>query len=454
LCKTIAALRLDDEQPPRPRMADSSTHIRSAAPTKPTYFDVDRPRWAPQFLPNSVAAAKNPARTALRPEECTPPSESQPWQIKAMPSRPCLSGPKPERKESRFFPVSAFLACPDPSGRYPSKSRFLETKCVQKDLHCSEFSITSTSSSRAQNAATTAAYRALASKSLRTVSVPPTHDTDIRQEKSAPLSTPIQTTSTSYPVILDCPIKANTPPTMSTTPWIRLAYAALLAEHETANGQIQAPSLAYGFAGERPYLDDARTIANPRFHGRWQRPVVVALDTPLTCSDIPPQSRKRSRFFADGELIWYGGSSAAQRLVAEGPALTAKDVTTDTDITTPTAPGNSSQSPFIAPYDGLEAEHAWNTYSTPGARSASFATADVSSLDTATSPGTHDGDDLPQHMSPLRQSNCVDLDPPIQDHRRPIFNTVCRLETDIEKSIADLSAAGYYFVSTICSQDS
>jgi hypothetical protein len=57
-------------------------------------------------------------------------------------------------------------------------------------------------------------------------------------------------------------------------------------------------------------------------------------------------------------------------------------------------------------------------------------------------------------MSPLLQLNCVDLDPPIQDYRRPIFNTVCRLETDIEKSIPDLNAAEYDFVSTICSQDS
>ncbi|KAG9191894.1 hypothetical protein G6011_10628 [Alternaria panax] len=396
-----------------------------------------------------MAAATNPARTALISEEHRPPNESQPCHVKAPPSQPCFSGLKAEPKNAQSFLISAFLACPDSSGRYPSKSKFPEAKCVRKDLHCPELLIPSTSSSHAQSAATTAAYCALASRSLQTVPIPFTYDPHIQQEQPAPPSPPIKTSNTSCPVLLDSLTKKSMPPTVSTTPSTHLAHAAPSAKDETANGESQDLPLAYDFERERPYLDDARTIVNPRFHGRWQRhPVVVASDTSLAYNKISPQTRKRSRFFADGKLIGYGGISAT-----EAPGLTENDVTTYTAASTPISPGISSPSPPIELHDRLDAQHASNTFSAPDVWSKSSATADVPSLDTGTSPNTHDDDDTPQRISPLLESHSVDLDPPIQDYCRPTLNAVCHLELDVEESTRDSDAAEYNMVSPVLSQD-
>jgi len=435
-------------------MPETPTHISSAATTKATSFDVDRPLWAPQFLPNSMAAATNPARTAVISEEHRLPDESQPCQIKMPQSQPCFSGPKAERKNPQSFPLSAFLACPDPSGRYPSKFRFLGASCVQKDLRCSESFVPSAFSSHTKNAVKSAAYCAPASKSLETVPIRSTFDSDVQQEKPS-FPTPLtQGLKVPRPMLFDFPTRCNLPPNASTTPPIQLAPTVLSTEHAIANdGNHGSPSNCSLRRGQ-PYLDDVRTIVNSHFHGRWQRPLVAAdPDTPPACNSFPLQPKKKSKFFADGHLIGHDSIPAFQQPVTEAPVLTDNNAAALIDSSAPIPPEDCSRSPVTDLYDKLETKRAWNTDFASGAHVPNLVTADISLLDTVTLSDPYDCGESQQCMSPLPEYRPVDLDPIKQNYRRSILSTVCQLETDIGESISDSDAAEYDVISPVSSQD-
>ena len=435
-------------------MPETPPHIPSTATTKATSFDVDRPLWAPQFLPNSMAAATNPARTAMISEEHKLPDESQPCQIKMPQCQPRSSVPKAERKNPRCFPLSAFLACPDPSGRYPSKSRFLGASCVQKDLRCPKFLVPSMSSSRTQDAVTSAACSAPASKILETVPIRSTFDSDIQQEKPA-FPTPLtQVSKTSRPMLFDFPTRCNMPPNASTTSTIQLAQTILSAEHRIANNESHGSISDCSLRREQPYLDDVRKIVNSHFHGRWQRPLLAAdPDTPPECKSFPLQPKKKSKFFADGHLIGHGSIPASQQSVTEAPILTDNNAAALIDSSASIPPEDCSRSPVTEFYDRLKTKRAWNADFASGAQVPNVVTADISSLDTVTLSDPYDCGESQQRMSPLHEPRPVDLDPIKQNYRRPILSTVCHLETDIGESISDSDAAEYDMISPVSSQD-
>lgn len=77
-------------------------------------------RCAPQVRPNTLASS---------PAAVLPPGHVSSKQTPT--SETCLaSQARAKRKYSQFFPLSAFLACPDPTGRYPSTSKFLNSAAV------------------------------------------------------------------------------------------------------------------------------------------------------------------------------------------------------------------------------------------------------------------------------------------------------------------------------------
>lgn len=435
-------------------MPETPIHISSAATTKATSFDADRSLWAPQSLPNSMAAATNPARAAVISEGHRLPDESQPCQIKMLQSQPCFSGSKAERKNPQFLPLSAFLACPDPSGRYPSKSRFLGASCVQKDLRCSESFVPSAFSSPTKNAMKRAAYCAPASKSLETVPIRSTSDSDVQQEKLSLPTTLTQGLKAPRPMLFDFPTRCNLPPYASTTPPIQVAPTILPTEHDIANdGSHGSPSNCSLRRGQ-PYLDDVRTIVNSHFHGRWQRPLVAAdPDTPPACNSFPLQPKKKSKFFADGHLIGHDSIPAYQQPVTEAPVLTDNDAAALIDSSAPIPPEDCSRSPVTDLYDRLETRRAWNTDFASGAQVPNLVTADISSLDTVTLSDPYVCGESQQRISPLPKPRPVDLDPIKQNYRRPILSIVCHLETDIGESISDSDAVEYDMVSPVSSQD-
>ncbi|KAF2852404.1 hypothetical protein T440DRAFT_447117 [Plenodomus tracheiphilus IPT5] len=85
--------------------------------------------WAPQLRPNTLSSSQ----TTVPAADHAVPTQLSPTGMRVVPtagSDSCAersrsrSRSRSRRKESRFFPLSAFLACPDPTGRYPSKSKF------------------------------------------------------------------------------------------------------------------------------------------------------------------------------------------------------------------------------------------------------------------------------------------------------------------------------------------
>lgn len=83
-----------------------------------------RHHWAPQFRPNTLPAS---SAVVIRPDFSKQLQPSPLPNANFFTSKPTVKGSdtsEVKRQEAQFFPLSAFLASPDPAGRYPSKSRF------------------------------------------------------------------------------------------------------------------------------------------------------------------------------------------------------------------------------------------------------------------------------------------------------------------------------------------
>lgn len=451
----MAALRLNEDEPIKPGMDDTSSHSRKAAPINPPCFDIDRPSWAPQFLPDSTATAT---------------SQSQSSQIKALRSQMSSNGAATKRQNSQFFPISAFLACPDLSGRFPSKSKFLESKAPEKVPQPSESSVPPpTSSSHAQHAATKAAHRALTSRSLQTKPTTSTDESDIQQKGPPLLPTVANTPCTPCPLSL-----VNMSSNMIEPTFVSPSGASQPTEPETANGKTGTPSIAHGLGREPPFLDAEKMNVNPRFHGCWQRrsiptPAKVRQSETLMSSGharirlspqevtvpakpharcyIPQQPGRKSKFFADGKLIARESTSTAQQPVLGTPSF-------GTSSSTSPAPESSSRPPFGDPFKTSEAEHPWNAYQWYTALSDKPAASSAFFSDIFTSPNTRNDEDSIPQRSPNLDICHVNSKPSTQDnHRATISKVLALLEAEHKESVSKSDTDDFDTVSLLSEYD-
>jgi hypothetical protein len=162
LCQRFAALRLNDDGPTKTNEHKPPNQSKSVVETNAALsFETNRPHWAPQFRPNSMPATSITAQTSAilketslskEPQRCLPSPKAFPTSVESLDMR---------KKEPRFFPLSAFLACPDPMGRYPSKSKFSEAKPKYSISHTPDTAISIPPATHAQRTAVSAACCAL-----------------------------------------------------------------------------------------------------------------------------------------------------------------------------------------------------------------------------------------------------------------------------------------------------
>jgi hypothetical protein len=444
-------------------MAHTVNHSRSAQPIESASFDIERPSWAPQFLPESTTTAHRPVQTGALHKESRPSSQSQSSQIKALWSQDSSDYSTIQRNRSQFFPVSAFLACPDPSGRYPSKSKFLGEKPTKKGLQRSESSATSTSSFKVQEATINAAHRALTSQILQANPTSSTDKSDTQQKDPTPPSVLAHIMSAPGSFSVDSAMKSNTSSTM----------------FEPTCGP--APPTTYGFGREPPFLDAERTKINPRFHSRWQRPSMPAPTKPSQSNamaesghtlimhsthvaDVPakPHARcyfprqpgRKSRFFANGRLIAHDTTSAAQQSMIRSPASACYKSSAGTISHTPTTSKSSPHSFFRDSYEKLTLENAWNTYHSQRALSRSSTVLDVTPLRNVNSHTTQKNEDSISQCSPPRAFCRLNPNSSTEDKRTAtIPNIHPHLNTDLDESVSNSDSADYDIVSPLFEYD-
>ncbi|CBY00030.1 predicted protein [Plenodomus lingam JN3] len=139
--------------------------------------------WSPQCRPNTLLSSPISVLPAVHVDP-KPGSISE--TCLARTSR-TLSHPdrfKIERKDSRFFPLSAFLACPDSIGRCPSTSKFLNSTTVESPSSSASPSTDKTNSSEAIAASpSTIPSRSCAlpfSTPMWSAPASPSHDSDLQ----------------------------------------------------------------------------------------------------------------------------------------------------------------------------------------------------------------------------------------------------------------------------------
>jgi hypothetical protein len=169
LCRRIAALRLNDDGPTKTKERKPSDDSKCMAESNTTLsFETNRPHWAPQFRPNSLSVPSTTARSPATTNGTSSPKEPQPCLTSFKASPPSFEILDDRRKEARVFPLSAFLACPDATGRYPSRSKFLEAKPKISASQIPDGTITIPPATHAQKIAVSAACCALTLRKIRT----------------------------------------------------------------------------------------------------------------------------------------------------------------------------------------------------------------------------------------------------------------------------------------------
>jgi hypothetical protein len=170
LCKRIAALRLNDDGSSRIAKKHVPLHIQSAKDAQGgCSFEYERPHWAPQFRPNTLPAASTASSKPISLEQTDIFHKPQSCVRSASDAPPPAQILELEREASRHYPLSAFLACTDSMGRYPSKSKFLEAEPRKTSSSTQWPPVLPCSPNPTQQAVVSAARGALASKAKTTL---------------------------------------------------------------------------------------------------------------------------------------------------------------------------------------------------------------------------------------------------------------------------------------------
>jgi hypothetical protein len=121
---------LNHEESKAPTVQSISRDQKSL-PQAPFSLSTDEVRhnWMPQFRPNSLSAQSSLSRLApampVTPERTDLPKSPDRCLTQAKPLSSRVEIPDFKRRESRFFPLSAFLAAPDTAARHPALTRAL-----------------------------------------------------------------------------------------------------------------------------------------------------------------------------------------------------------------------------------------------------------------------------------------------------------------------------------------
>ncbi|KAF2473029.1 uncharacterized protein BDR25DRAFT_352507 [Lindgomyces ingoldianus] len=170
LCKKMAGLCLDDKESSNTgatsRISTDACNGRRQNDFRRT-FDEVRHHWIPQFRPNSntahpsmptapsKAVNNNRINLLLRPERCMTHTNSPPPSLNTP-----LESAEVRRKESRFFPLSAFLTSPEPTAtRHSTSPRLNTSNPIRPSIPKKPLSLVA--QTIAQKAAASAACRAL-----------------------------------------------------------------------------------------------------------------------------------------------------------------------------------------------------------------------------------------------------------------------------------------------------
>ncbi|KAF1948061.1 hypothetical protein EJ02DRAFT_507822 [Clathrospora elynae] len=217
LCKRLAALRLNDDgshTAPQPDNHDHQPTVEKANPACSS--ESVRNHWAPQFRPNSLppppTATVKPAsseHTSLpkKPQRCLFPANLCDYDL-GIPEVPEI-----KREVPRLFPLSAFIACPDPASRYPSKSKFADPTATFEFSSITKTPLALPPPTDAQKAVLSAACRALVLRKPETTPTP--LDTTLGAQWAA-IGSPLSNTQTRSPPCRpvapeSCPVKTPSP---------------------------------------------------------------------------------------------------------------------------------------------------------------------------------------------------------------------------------------------------
>lgn len=162
LCEKLAALGLDVE-PSNATTEGAPVDRQNAVPRSNFNLSTGtvRHRWMPQFRTNPDSSLSSNVVKPITQEKTTVPQPPERCLTKATASLPAEEAAETRCKESRFFPLSAFLASPPAVARHSTSAKPSQPAPTHQDTKEKQLAITP--STVAQRAAARAACRALAS---------------------------------------------------------------------------------------------------------------------------------------------------------------------------------------------------------------------------------------------------------------------------------------------------